>query len=145
MRDTIQNELSVLLGLPLWAVGRAGSLEWFHFGGHHAVPDRRTEIKDVGDFALHIDCTWSLITSRFGEAIATDESSREDLAAIGGMQLMCEEVVADDRGGFVLQFASKHCLKVEPDDEEEFWRLFEPHRESPHFVVGAAGIEPRDA
>jgi hypothetical protein len=147
MKDIIQKELSVLIGLPLWAVGRAGTLEWFHFGNHHAVPDRRTGIKDVGDYALHIDCAWSLATSPFGAIIATDEVSREDLAVIGDMHLTCEEVVADDRGGFVLQFTSKHCLTVEPDDDEaeEFWRLFEPHRDTPHFVVGEAGIEPRDA
>ena len=147
MRDTIQSRLSVLLHLPLWAVGRAGTLEWFHFGGHHAVPDRRIEIKDVGDFALHIDCPWLLLSSPFGGVIATDESSPQDLAEVGEMHLECVEVVVGDRGAFELHFATKHCLKVEPDDEEaqEFWRLFEPHRETPHFVVGAFGIEPRDA
>src|SRR5258705_6970022 len=45
--------------------------------------------------------------------------------------LVCEQVASDNRGGFVLQFASGHCLKVEPEDEEaeEFWRLFERSEE----------------
>jgi len=147
MKATIERELSVLIGLPLWAVGRAGSLEWFHFGGHHAVPDRRTQIKDVGDYALHIDCPWSLATSRYGEVIASDESSREVLAALDHLNLTCDEVIADEHGGFMLHFASGHCLDIVPDDDEaeEFWRLFEPHRDTPHFVVGSEGIEPREA
>jgi len=141
MKDAVAKELGVLMNLPLWAVGRAGDVNWFQFGGHHAVPARKIEIKDVGDYALHTECDWTLTTSVYGGVIATSDSTREDLAAIGALGLVCQEVAADDRGGFVLQFASGHCLKVEPDDEEaeEFWRLFEPHRKTPHFVVGAGG------
>jgi hypothetical protein len=147
MKASVQKELSVLINLPLWAVGRAGSLAWFHFGGHHVVPDRRIGIKDVGDYALHIDCAWTMTTSPYGQTLATDESSTEELAALDDLNLTCDEVSADDRGGFVLRFASGHLLTVAPDDDEaeEYWRLFEPHRATPHFVVGAAGIEPRDA
>ena len=137
----------MLKNLPLWAVGRAGDVNWFQFGGHHAVPARKIEIKDVGDYALHTQCDWALTSSTYGEVIATSESPLEALASVGNLGLVCQDVAADDSGGFVLQFASGHCLKVEPEDEEaeEFWRLFEPHRETPHFVVGGAGIGPREA
>jgi len=141
VKAAIEEKLGVLVDLPLWAVGRAGTVSWFQFGAHHAVPARKIEIKDVGDYALHTECEWTLASSTYGDVIATSESSRDELASLGSLGLVCQEVTADDRGGFVLQFASGHCLKVEPEDEEaeEFWRLLEPHRKTPHFVVGAGG------
>src|SRR5437867_12783651 len=141
MKDAVDKKLGVLVNLPLWAVGRAGDVNWFQFGGHHAVPTRKIEIKDVGDYALHTQWDWTLTSSMYGEVVATSESSVADLASVGNLGLVCQEVSSDDRGGFVLQFASGHCLKFEPEDEEaeEFWRLFEPHRKTPHFVVGTGG------
>ena len=147
MKDAVEKELGVLINLPLWGVGRAGDVNWFQFGGHHAVPARKIEIKDVGDYALHTQCDWTLTSSAYGEVVASSESSLEHLASVGSLGLVCREVSADHGGGFVLQFTSGHYLRVEPDGEgtDEFWRLFEPHRTTPHFVVGGAGIEPREA
>lgn len=141
LQAVVENKLAVLLKLPLWGVGRAGNVIWFQFGGHRAVPARKIEIKDVGDYALHTQCDWTLTSSAYGAVIADSESPRDDLDSIGRLGLVCEEVVANDRGGFVLRFASGHCLTVAPDDDEadEFWRLFEPSRDRPHFVVGATG------
>ena len=141
MKAAIEKKLAALMNLPMWSVGRAGDVDWFQFGGHHAVPSKRVEIKDVGDYALHTQCSWVLMSSPYGPPIAGSESERDDLEPLGTLGLVCQDIVADDQGGFVLQFASGHCLKVEPDDDaEEFWRFFEPYRKTPHFVVGAAGV-----
>jgi len=142
VKVVIEQKLGVLINLPMWSVGRAGDIDWFHFGGHHAVPSLRIEIKDVGDYALHTQCTWVLTSSRYGPTIAGSESEPDDLAPLGDLGLICQDVAADERGGFMLQFASGHCLTVEPDDDqaEEFWRFFEPWRKTPHLVVGGGGV-----
>jgi hypothetical protein len=61
MRDEIENELSVLVGLPLMDAGRAADLEWFHFGQPHTIVDRKGKPKEVGDYALHIQCGWRIV------------------------------------------------------------------------------------
>ena len=61
VREQIEQRLSVLLGLPLWAMGRAADLEWFHFGGQREVVNRRGEKKAVGDWALHVQCPWRIV------------------------------------------------------------------------------------
>jgi hypothetical protein len=61
MREEIENELSVLVGLPLWIAGRVADLEWFHFGQPHTVVDRKGKPKEVGDYALHIQCGWRVV------------------------------------------------------------------------------------
>jgi hypothetical protein len=141
MKAAIEKRLAVLMNLPMWSVGRAGDVDWFQFGGHHAVPSRTVEIKDVGDWALHTQCNWVLTSSQYGPAIAGSESDPDDLDPLGTLGLVCQAIAADNQGRFVLQFASGHCLKVEPDDDaEESWRFFEPYRKTPHFVVSAGGI-----
>ena len=55
-RKVIEMALAPLVGLPLWAAGRAADLEWFEFGAQHVVVARAGKAKGtertVGDFAL---------------------------------------------------------------------------------------------
>jgi hypothetical protein len=56
MRTQIQEALEVLIGQPLWSSGRAADLEWFQFGARKTVQDSRGQDREVGGFALHVQC-----------------------------------------------------------------------------------------
>ena len=63
MQTAIEQALAVLVGLPLWAAGRAADLHWFHFGAQREQVDRRGRARTVGTYALHIQCPWHLAAS----------------------------------------------------------------------------------
>ena len=142
VKDAIERGLRPLVGLPLWAVGRAGSLKWFQFGDRRTVPALRGGSKEVGEYALHLDCPWHLVGPA-GQVAATDESEPELLARLANPPLTCEAVFGSDDGGAGLRFAGGWSLVVEAGgpDRLEYWRLFRPAVGGPHFVVGPAGIE----
>src|SRR5438067_2154540 len=61
MNEAIVAGLQPLVGLSLWAIGRAGTLEWFEFGGPEQATDLHGETRGVGAYALHVDCAWRLL------------------------------------------------------------------------------------
>jgi len=63
----IHQALAPLVGLPFRCIGRATNLLWLHFGELHEVSDRRGGTKDVGDWAVHIQCPWRI--SRHGRIL----------------------------------------------------------------------------
>jgi hypothetical protein len=140
--DAITDVLNRLLNLPLWAIGRAGSLEWFQFGTKRIVPTLRGGKKEVGEIALHVDCPWRLLDAA-GNLVASDESAREILSAVASPPLTCCGVSVRSPGHFTVDFLSGEQILVEAVDEEclEYWRLFWPASEKPHFVIGPAGSE----
>jgi hypothetical protein len=66
MRSTIEQRLSVLIGLPWWDAQRVGSVwESFHFGERRLLEDRkRGGIREVGSYALHIQCSWRIVSQQ---------------------------------------------------------------------------------
>jgi hypothetical protein len=142
MEHAITEALERLLNLPLWAIGRAGSLEWFQFGAKRMVSTFRGGTKEVGEFALHLDCPWRLLNSA-GNTVASDESTTEVLTAAASPPLTCCGVVVESSGRFSFSFSSGEQLQVEAEVEDcvEYWRLFRPGEQEPHFVVGPAGVE----
>jgi len=143
MKQGIESALRPLRGLPLWAVGRAASLVWFCFGQRRIVRNIRGETREVGEFALHLECPWRLI-GETGETLATDQSEVEILTQLASPALMCSEVIEGQHGELRLRFAGGQELSVEPDEVDcfEYWRFFRPYSEQPHFVVGSSGINP---
>jgi hypothetical protein len=169
MRERIEQALSVLVGLPLWSAGRTLDLEWFHFGTHRSVTDRRGEPKEVGSYALHVQCAWRIIGSseiivasrdRYypagdptqdppdfewskSGANRCDERMETFLSNRDHAPLLVESVQADLIGGFRLFMGEGYALEVFPDDSvgDELWRLFQPYTEADHFVVTGRGIE----
>lgn len=128
----------------MWAAGKAGSITWLQFGPRHVVADRRSGTKEVGQHALHLDCPWRWVEA-WGETRADDHADHAGLGHLGESSPVCVSVAADDHGAIVLGFHDGSRLLVEPDLEDtsdEWWRLFEPSRDTPHFVVGPTGIEP---
>ena len=143
MKRAIEHTLARVVERPLWAVGRAASLVWFQFGDRHLVTDSRGNTKDVGSYALHLDCPWSW-TSSSGEVVADQDSDHAELAELLPTPVICEHIEAGDDGSFRMTFADSSTLEAhaDPDPEtDEYWRFFEPHRQTPHFVVGPKGVD----
>ncbi len=144
MRRTIERKLKSIVGLPVWAAGRAASLLWLQIGRRHVISTRYGGRKTVGTFALHIDCPWSWTQN--GSLIADQDSDLDHLNELLKTPSVCESISARDNGSFELTFngGSKLSVSVEADADSsayEHWRFFEPATDAPHFVVGSRGIE----
>ena len=169
MKNEVETALRQLIGLPFWGAGRAANMEWFQFGEQHIVATRDGGTKSIGTWALHISCSWRIRDSEKIIVASSDcyaradylLESREDFNwdVQGANQrdqrmtlfmkskensLIVTSVVADHFGGFYLELASGFYLEAFPDvtaGDFEFWRLFQPSTESPHFVITTSGIE----
>ena len=61
MKNQIEQILQVIIGLPLWSIGRAGDLEWFEIGDERRViPINNGETKIISEYALHVQCAWRI-------------------------------------------------------------------------------------
>jgi hypothetical protein len=103
------------MGLPLWAVGRAGSLVWCQFGARRTVTDRQGEQREVGAYALHVDCPWRL-TDDAGAEQANEDSDEWRFGALGRQNLVVERALSTADHGVVVHFGGGRVLEVSPDD-----------------------------
>lgn len=165
----IERTLAVLVGLPLWASGRA-ALQWFQFGARQVVMDVRGGRREAGTYALHVDCAWRLVEAgrivvgsgdRFYRAGGDPYHDLDDFDWDRPGDNRCDErmaqffeqhdedaltivgVQADASGGLRLRFRGGCALEVFPVDSlpDEFWRLLQPAAATPHFVVTGLGIQ----
>lgn len=152
--------------MPLWAAGRAADLAWFHFGQRRMVNDFRGNPKEVGEFALHLQCAWRFVqgdkvivasrdlyypagptTPEFPEGFKWDVQGANRMDErlkqfFETADLFVVHVEAGRAGTFQLFLGSEVVLQVFPDDsfDGEHWRLFRPYLDEPHFVVNGTGI-----
>lgn len=123
--------------------------------------------KEVGEYALHIQCAWRI---RHGERVIvgsrdlysppheSDDPDNFDGDVQGAnrrdvgiaelfqnetRQFMVRDVEVGEAGAFTISFDDGYALDVFPDDSlsAEHWRLFKPSAEEPHFVVTGEGLE----
>jgi hypothetical protein len=141
MRNEIEQILSAIQGLQIWAAGHAANM--LQIGKRHLVPAWGGGTKEVGTYALHIDCPWSWSCN---EGLLTNqETEAQQLNELISLPVICQHIVAKDNGSFEIHFDNKTRLSVsvetDPDPlADEFWRFFQPHGKSKHFVVGSRGI-----
>jgi len=146
MKSEIEQALQPLAGEPLWAIGRAGGVTWFQFGERRLVRTKRGESKEVGTYALHLQCPWTWRRS-WGEVIADQDMGDEELASMPLTPVTCHGGEGRDDGAFRLTFDDGSRLLVEPvpmqqpDEYDEFWRLVQPSTSRAHFVVRPTGID----
>lgn len=164
----MENALKVLIGLPLWSSGRAADLEWFQFGQRRSVKDHRGNTKEVGEYALHLQCAWRI---RQGDQVIVgsrdlyypadeiqDRPEDFDWDVIGGnrrdrkiealfqsetRQFWVREVTVGDAGSFTISLDDGYALEAFPDDSsaDEHWRIFKPYSEEAHFVATGEGLQ----
>jgi hypothetical protein len=168
MKEEIERSLAGLIGLPLWAAGRAADMAAFQFGGRLLVQNRKGEPTEVGEYALHVQCAWRL-TDADGIVVASrdyyypagdpdvvppnfdhdqpganrrDERMEAFFSKCGNDFPVVKLVEADRLGGLRIFMSRAIDLEVFPNDSlgEEHWRFFRHFSES-HFVVTGRGIE----
>ena len=165
-KKQIQTALEVLVSQNLWSSGRAADLEWFQFGQRRTVTGFKGGIKEVGEYALHVQCSWrirrgnSVIVGSHDLYHPADEMSdaREfdwqvlgttrrdkriaDLFENETRQFVVTKVEVREAASFTLFLEDGYAIDVFPDDSlsHEHWRIFRPYRDEPHFVVSGRGI-----
>lgn len=167
MKDTIQNAVNVLVGLPMWSLGRATDLVWFEFGTRRTVKDHKGEDKEVGDYALHVQCPWritsadSILIGR-GDIFCTPEQTNEPTPADFDWQkgnrfdrivqqllqpesreFVVRAVQTGGAGSLAVGFENGYTLEIFPHDSEsgEHWRFFRPYTDEPHLVFTGEGLQ----
>jgi hypothetical protein len=166
MIKEIQEALDALVGKQLWSSGRAADLEWFQFGGRRMVKGFRGEAKEVGEYALHVQCAWRI---RHGDHVVVgsrdvyvppedshDQTENFDWDVQGAnrrdkriadlfqdetRQFLVKQILVGAAGSFTIVLNDEYTLDVFPDDslEDEHWRIFVPSSEVAHFVVTGKG------
>jgi hypothetical protein len=167
MRDEAERALTPLIGLQLRAGHRAADMQMFQLGNLISVKSLRGEPREVGEYALHLQCAWR-ICGREGIVVGSGDLYRpngdsEDIPAEFDWQkenrrdqrltdllttgaaipLRVERVSADEVGGFILDMNRGFRLQAFPaySSRNECWRRFRPGDLSTHFVVTGRGIE----
>jgi len=143
MRLEIEQRLGVIKDHPIWAAGFAANMLWLQIGERRTVPAWGGGTKEVGTYALHIDCPWSW--SHDGKQIASHDCHPDDLSPHLRLPVICRGISAKENGSFEMELDNNAvftvCVESDFDQEaSEFWRLFEPSSNAEHFVVGVGGI-----
>ncbi len=151
----------------MWALSRVADLAWFEFGQRRRVSGFKGNVKEVGEYALHVVCAWRItlgdrvIVGRgdiFRPTEEIDEPTPPDFDWEKGnrfdrivnelfqnesRQFMPLSVAAGDAGSFSIDLQDGYRVEVFPQDSEtgEHWRLFSPSANARHFVLTGKGIE----
>jgi len=168
LKQSVDDALGALIGLPLWESRRSADVQGFHFGERRPEASRGKEFL-VGTYALHVQCPWrikgpeGILVGSYDRLTPAAGRSWEDpefesdvpgasliddridaLFALEARQhFVVESVEADDVGGFRMDLGAGMVLEAFPNhsDDAEFWRLFQPWNDNRHFVVTGDGIE----
>ena len=171
IRQEIESVMSPLMGLPLWDAGRAADLLWLAFGQRRTIPDFQGKPKEVGEYALHVQCAWRFVQGEKvlvgnrdlyyprGYRDAKEEIPKEfnwdvqganrcdEMLAVlfagGANQFVVERIEAGQAGEFALLLESGFTLQIFPNDslEGEHWRLFKPGSDERHTSYTGLGLE----
>jgi hypothetical protein len=139
-----------------------------HFGAYHTITDHQGEAREVGEWALHLQCPWRFVRSgsvilastdcyyypegdesydwnRGGESLF-DRRANQFNRVLETAEFHVSALSVGECGAFQLMFTPEFHLAVFPSASDgspfgEFWRLFEPGRDNRHYVVTTEGIE----
>jgi hypothetical protein len=158
----MENPTSVLIGKPLWRCTRASDMACFQFGIRHQRRDVFGKDGEVGDYALHVQCSWRIIRSDEILVGKEDLYQPQDVATSDAVfdwkkgNLQDERVrklFAEDQRQFTvvgtalraageldILFDDELRLEVFPNSslqshEMEHWRLFSPSHSSELTVI----------
>ena len=156
-----QEVLQVLSGLRLAVCGAVADMLWLHFGEMRSVVDRRGVEKQVGEWALHLQCSWRFVRSGIvvlggsdfyydavtGEQYDWDSKSESVFhrnskhlnELLDSEKFLVSVVRCNHAGAFDLVFDHDLMLSVMPTessshDHDESWRFFVPSSDLPHYV-----------
>jgi hypothetical protein len=169
VKSEIQRALGSLLGAPLWKCTRAADMTTFQFGARIETEDFYKRPREVGEYALHVQCDRRIL--RKGKVCVASQDlyypaeykegdDREDydwkiqpncrdkllelLFEPDDRQFVTQRIEVGAAGSFRVEFEEDVVLEVFPDDSlpHEHWRLLSPAKDDKHFVVAGAGVVP---
>jgi hypothetical protein len=170
VKNAIEERLNVLLGQRWCAIGRVADLVCLEFGQRRRVRDYRGKWRTVGEWALHLQCSWriggpqGLIVAsddRYWPAGDPDDPPKKWKWDTGPNRFdervkrllpqtaegfgIVQKVRADRFGGLQIVLTNSLIIQVFPSDTldreyDEHWRFFQPKRKSKHFVVTNRGV-----
>jgi hypothetical protein len=160
-----------MVGLVAWDAGRTANLAWFQFGAQRVVTMHfRDEQKVVGEWALHVQCAWRII-SRFGIEVASHDmyypASGETAIGLGEFEWdrpgknACDEklvklfasretnpfIVTSAQvkvaGVLIVRLDDEYTIEVFPNSSLaiEQWRLFQPYSDTDDAVYTGQGLD----
>ena len=168
--EQIRDALAPLHGLRMWGPARAADMLTLQFGETRTRLSPVSGRRDVGEYALHIQCPWRLtegtrlvVGSGDLHTPANPDADREtwNWDVVGATwwdrrieaffaerseSLEVQDIIVDSFGGFRL-LCSGVTLEVfpsasaAPHDVFELWRLLQPSASTEHFVVRTIGRE----
>jgi hypothetical protein len=153
--------LNVLLGCPLIGSQRAADMEMFWFGQFVERLNAKGIGYVVGEYRLHVECSWritgpaGIVVGYTDLADTSDDRGEERSETSETMSLRDELLVAyyknSERnvvavestrlGDLTLRLSDDTTLEVFPDaanPETEYWRLIEPG--GTHYVMSGSGL-----
>ncbi|MBZ5643035.1 MAG: hypothetical protein LAO19_09770 [Acidobacteriia bacterium] len=168
IQEKIGAAVRALIGKTLWRWTRAADMACFDFGQRRLRLDRHGKEREIGEYALHVECAWRMIEgdrvvvgrqdlyypAEYDEGAPYpdnfdwehDPNRHDKLLDILFKNCTREFLVAGVEvgaaGSFRLLLADKFSLEVIPTNSlvGEQWRLFEPGREKQHFVVSGKDL-----
>jgi hypothetical protein len=171
IQQQVESVIAPLVGIALWDAGRAADLLWLAFGQRQTIEDFRGKPREVGEYALHVQCAWRFVQ---GETVVAgnrdlyyprgykdpkDEIPKEfnwdvqganrcdevlaELFAGGAKQYVVVRIQPGHAGELALLLEGDLTLQIFPNDslEGEHWRLFRPGNDEPHWVYTGNGLE----
>jgi hypothetical protein len=171
IQQQVESVIAPLVGMPLWDAGRAADLLWLAFGQRQTIQDFRGESREVGEYALHVQCAWRFVKDEKvlvgnrdlyyprGYRDPKDEIPKDfnwdvqganrcdevlaTLFAGGAKQFIVQRVNASTAGELTLLLEDGLALQIFPNDslDGEHWRFFRPGSDVPHWVFTGQGLE----
>ncbi|MGW6936291.1 hypothetical protein ACWGE0_39960 [Lentzea sp. NPDC054927] len=160
--EAARRSTAELIGERWLYIGRACDLVWLGFGPYREVTDHRGETREIGEYALHLQCPWRVT---HGDRLVTRSShiyvpgpdwtgdgdfdwdvqgaNRFDARAgqltefLAGGRIVVTSVEVTSLGDLTVSLSDGFRLEVRRDGvvRDEDWRFFRPYRDDEHVVV----------
>ncbi|MCP3705565.1 hypothetical protein M3I54_00910 [Paraburkholderia sp. CNPSo 3274] len=143
----IERSLAVLVGLEISGVSHAADMLTLSFGPLRTVTTRRGTTKQVGAWALHVQCRWTIeradhvlaTHSDFGGSDDQINQMTEEIRAlvVASVPATVADVQAGESGGVSLVLSKGLQIVITPDSiaDGEDWRFFTPSGDGEHLVI----------
>jgi hypothetical protein len=155
-----------LVGKPLWTCRRAADMATFQFGRRIQVRAHDGRSKEVGEYALHVQCDWRVVKRNAILVGSRDlyypagyvgggdipvqfnwdrDANRRDellraLFADETKSFTVRKVVVGNAGACLIELEDDISLEIFPDDssEDEHWRVFATQDSTKEIVIGGS-------
>jgi hypothetical protein len=166
MQQEIKDAVSVLVGKSVWRCTLAADMACFQFGERRIAKSFRDgSERQVGEYALHLQCPWRIVKDEkvllaaldvYKPQGGQDDTPDFDWATSGNLleeriatffehgarEYSVEGLGVGPAGAVRLSLEGEFSFEIYPSDSAagEHWRLFQPGIHLKHFVVTGVGI-----